>query len=118
MSVFLSGGMPFYGAPTFPVPRTASVLHSGPRAVIEACRAVREDLVASAIVWLSRSAQASAMGDRLTRWESGRGGLWRLPPRLGPKLHEGHGAGDSPKFPQPIGLEFLLRHYVLPQSRP
>ncbi|NLE43565.1 MAG: thioredoxin domain-containing protein [Chloroflexi bacterium] len=118
MSVFLTPeGVPFYGGTYFPpvprygMPSFTQVLG----AVIEAWQSRREDLVASGnslVVAIRR--QGLGNGETVSHDGSlDEATMEAAFHALDRSFDEGHGGwGDAPKFPQPMALEFLLRHYI------
>ncbi|UCC61787.1 MAG: thioredoxin domain-containing protein [Anaerolineae bacterium] len=115
MSVFLTPeGMPFYGgtyfppAPRYGMPSFSQVLV----AVAEAWKNRRDELVASGQQLLSAIERQSAVeGGPLGRTLE-HDTLDDAVSKLKQSFDQAHGGwGSAPKFPQPMALEFLLRHH-------
>ena len=111
MSVFLTpDGQPFYGGTYFPptprygMPSFTQVL----TAITDGWQNRRHELVASGQRLVEALKQQSAIGESVKR-ESVMGAAFETLWRGFDRVHGGW--GDAPKFPQPMALEFLLRHY-------
>ncbi|MEP7359102.1 MAG: thioredoxin domain-containing protein, partial [Anaerolineales bacterium] len=117
MSVFLTpSGVPFYGGTYYP-PRPAHGLPSFEqvlRGVADAWNNRRGEVLTGSQEILRHIQQGELLGlpaggqplERATLRQAAES-LWR-----GFDAHS-HGWGGSPKFPQPMTLEFLLRYHVL-----
>ena len=116
MSVFLTPeGKPFYGGTYFPptprygMPSFREVL----RAVSEAWRGRRDDLLKSSENITAYLAQASEFADTAERSPLSIDTLVNATQNIARTYDRTHGGwGSAPKFPQPLALEFLLRRYV------
>ncbi len=114
MSVFLTpNGHPFFGGTYFPptprygMPSFTQILHS----VIDAWQNRRQELLAGGqqlVDALERQHQALSATDQDLQAATLTTALRNLRQRFDPR---NGGWGEAPKFPQPMVLEFLLRHY-------
>ena len=120
MSVFLTpAGRPFYGGTYFPptarsgLPSFHDVLH----AVAEAWHTRREEVLKSSdriAVYLQQAGDfADTSGPHPLSAET----LDQAAQHISPAYDRINGGwGGAPKFPQPMALEFLLRHYLRTQD--
>ncbi|MFB0534796.1 MAG: thioredoxin domain-containing protein [Anaerolineae bacterium] len=115
MSVFLTPeGKPFYGGTYFPptprygMPSFTQVLAT----VADGWRNRRPELVESGQRLVEALQQQSAIAQGVKREEVKRETLGAAFENLWRRFDRVHGGwGDAPKFPQPMALEFLLRHH-------
>jgi uncharacterized protein len=115
MSVFLTpDGKPFYGGTYFPptprygMPSFREVL----RAVTEAWRGRREELLKSSENIAAYLAQASEFAETTERKPLSIDTLLKATQNAVRTFDRTNGGwGSAPKFPQPMALEFLLRRY-------
>jgi uncharacterized protein len=116
MSVFLTPeGKPFYGGTYFPptprygMPSFREVL----RAVSEAWRGRRDELLKSSENITAYLAQASEFADTAERSPLSNDTLVKATHNIERTFDRTNGGwGSAPKFPQPMALEFLLRRCV------
>jgi uncharacterized protein len=116
MSVFLTpDGKPFYGGTYFPptprygMPSFREVL----RAVSEAWRGRRADLLKSSENIVAHLAQASEFADTAERSPLAIDTLVKATQNIARTYDRTRGGwGSAPKFPQPMTLEFLLRRTI------
>jgi uncharacterized protein YyaL (SSP411 family) len=115
MSVFLTPeGQPFYGGTYFPptprhgMPSFSQVL----AAVADGWQNRRQELVVSSQRLVAALEQQSAIGQGVKREDVKSETLGAAFENLWRHFDRVHGGwGNAPKFPQPIALEFLLRHH-------
>jgi hypothetical protein len=115
MSVFLTpDGVPFYGGTYFPptprhgMPSFTQVLLG----VADAWKNRRRDLIEGGKRVLNAIERQNAAGAAVDDQELKRETLQRAASGLQQQFDRRHGGwGDAPKFPQPMVLEFLLRHH-------